>query len=157
MLLRKQVFYLKNRKLSRASTTIDFNDFFLNFFKFRTIFLLTHVYKVVRDFLLFFLRSWIICPKQKKPGLFTLTKQSISITRDLSKIKKNKKIPNTFLQTLLSAMQNFRKKILNSMVVGARQSFQFFRQVIWFLGNYRTLSKFKYWILHSGPGKYNTW
>ena len=34
------------------------------------------------------------------------------------------------------------------MVVGARQSFQFFRQRTWFLGNKRALSKFKYWILH---------
>ena len=34
------------------------------------------------------------------------------------------------------------------MVVGARQSFQFFRQVTWFLGNKRASSKLKYWILH---------
>ena len=34
------------------------------------------------------------------------------------------------------------------MVVGARQSFQFFRQITWFLGNNRALSKFKYRILH---------
>ena len=31
-------------------------------------------------------------------------------------------------------------KILNFMVVGARQSFQFFRQVTWFFGNNKTLS-----------------
>ena len=35
-------------------------------------------------------------------------------------------------------MQNFSKKILNSVVVGARQSFQFFRQKTWYLGNNRT-------------------
>ena len=35
------------------------------------------------------------------------------------------------------------------MVVGARQSFQFFRQKIWFLGNYRGLPLFRYWILHN--------
>ena len=34
------------------------------------------------------------------------------------------------------------------MVVRARQSFQFFREVTWFLGNKRALSKFKYWILY---------
>ena len=34
------------------------------------------------------------------------------------------------------------------MVVGARQSFQFFRQITWFLRNARTLCKFQYWILH---------
>ena len=35
------------------------------------------------------------------------------------------------------------------MVVGARQSFQFLRQITWFLGNNRTLSKFRYRILHN--------
>ena len=34
------------------------------------------------------------------------------------------------------------------MVVGARRSFQFFREMTWFLGNKRALSKFKYYILH---------
>ena len=42
----------------------------------------------------------------------------------------------------------FQQKIVNSTVVGARQSFQFFRQISWFLGNTRALSKFKYCILH---------
>ena len=38
------------------------------------------------------------------------------------------------------------------MEVGACQSFQFFRQITWFLGNKRALFKFglfKYWILHN--------
>ena len=35
------------------------------------------------------------------------------------------------------------------MVVAACQSFQFFRQIAWFLRNIRTLSKFVYWILHN--------
>ena len=34
------------------------------------------------------------------------------------------------------------------MVVGTRVSFQYFRQITWFLGNTRALSNFKYWILH---------
>ena len=34
------------------------------------------------------------------------------------------------------------------MVFGACQNFQIFRQITWFLGNTRALSKFKYWILH---------
>ena len=33
----------------------------------------------------------------------------------------------------------FQQKILNSKVVGARQSFQFFRQKTWFLINNRAL------------------
>ena len=54
-------------------------------------------------------------------SFFTL----LLITQDLNKIKK---IPP------ISA------KILNSMVVGAPQSFQFFRQKTWFLGNNKGLS-----------------
>ena len=42
----------------------------------------------------------------------------------------------------------FQQKLLKSMVVGARQSFQFFRQNTWFLENNRALSKFLYGILH---------
>ena len=34
------------------------------------------------------------------------------------------------------------------MVVGARQSFQFFRQKTWFLENNRALSKFLYGVSH---------
>ena len=34
------------------------------------------------------------------------------------------------------------------MAVGARQSFQFFRQITWFLRNNRALSKFRYRILY---------
>ena len=34
------------------------------------------------------------------------------------------------------------------MVVGARQSFQFFRQITWFLENNRALSKFLHGTLH---------
>ena len=41
------------------------------------------------------------------------------------------------------------QKILNFVVVGARQSFQFFRQIAWFLGNNRALSKFGYQILYN--------
>ena len=34
------------------------------------------------------------------------------------------------------------------MVVGARQSFQFFKQTTWFFKNNKALSKFLYGILH---------
>ena len=43
----------------------------------------------------------------------------------------------------------FQQKILNFVVVGACQSFQFFREIAWFLGNNRALSKFGYQILHN--------
>ena len=35
------------------------------------------------------------------------------------------------------------------MVVVVRQSFQFFKQITWCLGNNRALSKFRYRILHN--------
>ena len=34
------------------------------------------------------------------------------------------------------------------MVIGASQSFQFFRGKTWFFGSKRALSQLKYWILH---------
>ena len=43
----------------------------------------------------------------------------------------------------------FQQKILNFVVVGARRSFQFLRQIAWFLGNNRALSKFSYQILYN--------
>ena len=49
----------------------------------------------------------------------------------------------------MQRVQNFSKKLLNYMVVGARQSFQFFRQITWFLGKYRVLSKFRNQILYN--------
>ena len=63
-------------------------------------------------------------------SLFTL----LLISQDLNKIKK---IPRTLLQTLLrqKTCAKFQQKILNSMVVCACQSFQFFRQKTQFLRN----------------------
>ena len=42
----------------------------------------------------------------------------------------------------------FQQEILNSRVIGARQSFQFFTQNTWFLDNNRALSQFLYRTLH---------
>ena len=54
-----------------------------------------------------------------------------------SKWKENKKNPtHTFVDiTKSKTCAKFQQEILNSMVVGARQSFQFFSQKTWFLGN----------------------
>ena len=59
------------------------------------------------------------------------------ISQDLYKIKKSRTLFCRYYQ-----VENVRKtsaKNINSMVVGARQSFQFFRQKTWFLGNNRPL------------------
>ena len=59
-------------------------------------------------------------------------------------------MPHTLLQTLVSRrrVRSLSKKILNCRIVGARQSFQVFRQNTWFLENNRAFSKFWYGILH---------
>ena len=83
--------------------------------------------------------------------LFTKIKKGLvstqSITQDLNKIKKNPEHPFVDIGKT-EKCATFQQKILNSMVVGARHSFQFFRKITWFLRGNRTLSKFKYWILH---------
>ena len=86
--------------------------------------------------------------KMKKYLVSTNSQKSrLSITQDLNKMKK---IPHTHLVDIhkTKACATFQQKILNTTVVGAHQSFQFFRQIIWFLRNTRALSKLKYWILH---------
>ena len=64
--------------------------------------------------------------------------------------KQNRKNPtHPFVDILkMGRCANFQQKKLKSMVVATRQSFRFFRQITWFLGNIRALSKSKYWILH---------
>ena len=61
-----------------------------------------------------------------------------------SKSKQNKTNPQHFFADIgkTETCAKCYRKILNSTVVGARQSFQFFREITWFLGNKRTLSKF---------------
>ena len=74
----------------------------------------------------------------QKPGL--------SITQNVNKIKKSR---TRFCRHWeVGIMCKISVNVLNSMVVEVRQSFQFFRQTIWFLEDIRALSKFKYWILH---------
>ena len=64
--------------------------------------------------------------------------------------KQNIKIPeHAFVDLGKKEMcAKFQQKILNSMVVGARQSFQFFIQKTWFLENNRDFSKFLSGVLH---------
>ena len=60
------------------------------------------------------------------------------IPEDLNKIKKHPTHPFVDI-TKQKTRAKSHQKIVNSMVVGARQSFQFFRQTTWFLGNNRGL------------------
>ena len=74
-------------------------------------------------------------------------KPSLSISQGLDKILKNPTHPFKDIRKIKTCAK-FQQKILNSTVVEARQSFQFFRQITRFLRNTTFLSEFKYWILH---------
>ena len=99
-----------------------------------TRFLLINVYKSVFETFFILFRSWIICKNLKCLGFYTLTE---IIFINSSRSKQHKKTPNILLQTLS-----------NSMLDGARRSYQFFREITWFLRNNRALPKFRYQILH---------
>ena len=91
--------------------------------------------KACSGFFLFYLELEAFAKFKEDLVSTHLQKPGLSITQDLNKMKK---IPNTILDTFVS---------LNSVVVGTRQSFQFFRQITWFLGNSRALPKLD-WILY---------
>ena len=61
--------------------------------------------------------------------------------------KKNPKYPFVDIDKQETCTK-FQQKLLKSTVVGARQSFQFFRQNIWFLENSTALPNFLFGILH---------
>ena len=79
----------------------------------------------------------------QKPGLFLFWQ----ITQDLNQIKTNLEHPFEHIGRS-ETCGKYQQKLSYSKVVGARQSFQFFRQNTWFLENNRVLSKFLYGILH---------
>ena len=66
----------------------------------------------------------------------------------INKVKKNPEHP--FVEIVRwETYAKFQQKILNFMMVGARQIFEFSDKKTWFLGNDRALSKFSYRILHN--------
>ena len=79
----------------------------------------------------------------KRPGFYTLSEASffifLLITQDLNKIKSNPKYPSGYI-VKKEICSKFQQKPLNYTAVGARQSFQFSRQITWFLENNRALS-----------------
>ena len=114
--------------------------------KFWTRFLLTNVYKRCSGLFLFCLDLELFA---KLKMTWFLHAKEASFLND-SRSKRNKKnLEHPFVDVSKKEMcVKFQQKILNSMVVGARQSFQFFRQTIWFLENHRALSRIFYGILH---------
>ena len=113
--------------------------------KFCTRFLLTNIYKrVFRTFLfcldLELLKTWSlrVC---RNHVFFILTNNSRSKQNE-----KNPKHPFVDLRKFETCAK-FQQKLLNSLLVGTRQSFQSPKQNTWFLENRRALSKFLYGIL----------
>ena len=99
------------------------------------------------EFFLFCLELRVICLNQKGPGFCTLTQIRFFNNTRSNQNKKNPEHPFVDIGKT-ETWAKFQQKILNSMVVGARQNFRFFRQITWFLGNKRALFKFKCWVLH---------
>ena len=112
----------------------------------RTRFLLTNVYKSVFGIFLFFLYLELFAKtKQDLVSTYSLFTYFL-ITQDLNKKNPEHPFVDIIKQEPCAKCQ---QKILNFVVVGARQSFQFFREIVWFLGNNRAFSKFRCQILHS--------
>ena len=80
----------------------------------------------------------------QKPGLFIFANNSRSKQNNK---KKNPDHPFVDIGQQETCAK-FQQKTSKSIVVGARQIFQFFRQKAWFLENNRALSKFLYEILN---------
>ena len=112
--------------------------------KLRTRFLLTTIYKKVVGSFLFCLDLDFFV-KIKKSGFYPF---DFYIFIKNSRSKQDKE---NFEQAFVDIVKQktcakFQQKILNFVVVGDRQSFQFFRQIAWFLG---ASSKFRYRILYN--------
>ena len=112
--------------------------------KLRTRFLLTNVCKKVFGNCFTFLDLELL-PKLKIPGFYILV---FCFFINDSRSKQNTKKSHTpFCRHCMKRAQNVIKK--KSVVVEDRQSFQFFTQITWFLGNNRASSKLRYQILHN--------
>ena len=94
--------------------------------------------KSVRDFFLFCLYLELFA-KIKKDLDFTHSFFYTFINKSRSKQNKTNPAHHLVDITKQKICAKFQQKILNSIIVGARQSFQFFRQKTWFLGNNRSL------------------
>ena len=107
--------------------------------KLRTRFLLTNIYKRMFGIFFYFDQILSYLQKLKRPSFNAL---AFYIFINNSRSKQNEKNPeHSFLDIVKQkTCAKFQRKILNVMIIGARQNFQFFRQVTWFLGNNRALS-----------------
>ena len=135
IVLEKPGIWSENLKILTSSNYPNVQYFLL---KPRTHFQLTNVYKSVFRVFLFCLDLELFAKIKKNWFLHTRFLHFLLIALDLNKIKKNPEHP--FVDIVKwETCANIPQKILNSMVVGARQSFQFFRQITRFLWHNKVL------------------
>ena len=144
MFSRNQDFCLKNWKLWRTPTTTEFNIFCWNF---AYAFYLPMSTKECSAFLLFCLDLELFAKIKKTWFLHTF----FYIFNNNPRSKQNIKNPeHPFVHIIKwETCAKFQQKILKFTVVGAHQSFRFFRQITWILRNNKALSKFRYRILYN--------
>ena len=95
--------------------------------------------KAYLRFSLFCVKLELFAKIKKNPSFYTFTKTRFINNSRSKQNKKNPKHPFVDIGKTETCAK-FQQKILNSMVVGACQSFPFFRQITWFIGNKITLS-----------------
>ena len=110
---------------------------------------LTMSTKACSGFFFILFRSWVI---NKNVNNECVETRSFLIFASNSRSKQNfKKSRTRFCRQMVSRTRGakIQQKILNSVVVGACQNFQFFRQKTSFLENNRAFSKFLYGVSHT--------
>ena len=123
LFLRNQVFCQKICTFWRAPSTLEFNGVFL--LEFCTCFLLINVYGRCSRFLLFCLNLELFAKIKKAWFLHSFFTFLLTI-QDLNKIQKSWTTYCRHYQ-LRNVCKISSKNIIKSVVVGGRQSFQFFR------------------------------
>ena len=103
--------------------------------------------KVCSRFFFILFRSWDINKNVKNKCVET---GPFLVFENNSRSKQNKKNPEEHFVDIgkQETCAKFQRKMLNSMVIGAPQNFQFFKYKTWFLENNRALSKFLYGVSH---------
>ena len=109
----------ENLKTLTSSNYLTVQYFLL---KLRARFQLTNAYKRLSGIFLILPRSWVICKNLKRPSFYTLVFYTLI---NNSRHKQYKKNPtHTFVDiNKYKTCAKFQRTILNSIVVGARESF----------------------------------
>ena len=126
--------------------TTNYHRVYYFFLKFCTCSYLARFAEGWSKYFWFCLDLKLLAKLKKKPGLSEWVEtSSFFIFPYNSRPKKIETFEHSFVDTgNWETCANFQQEALNSMVVRAPSNFQFFRQITWFPGNNRALSKFRY-------------